>query len=215
MTENSFTQYDILRAKEAFSLWQAEENSSVDEYLLRERREELQRLVKKVIKNELDERDRLLVLLHWYKGKTKDEIAVLIGQDRSTVYRRFEKINDVIYEKLKYAIEYRFGNDFSQKAYLLIKKDVSANCKANALESIGERLVRLRQEQYLSKDEVAALTGISKARLSEIEKSGKEITMIELKKLSSFFRVTSDYIVFGKERLLRDRKTGKPTLVAI
>lgn len=49
-------------------------------------------------------------------------------------------------------------------------------------------------------------------RLSLIEKSGKEITMIELKKLASFFRVSSDYIVFGKNRVLRDEKTGKPVL---
>lgn len=214
MVENSFTQIDRLKAQEAFLLWQAEENGEVDEYILRERRRELHRLVKKVIKNELDEKDRLIVSLHWYKGYSKDEIAKIVGANRSTVFRRFEKINEIIYEKLKYALEYRYGDDFSQKAMLLVKKDISSKYGMRSLESIGERLNRLREEQYLSKDEVAALTGIDSKRLAEIEKSGKEITMAELKKLASFFKVSSDYIVFGKERILRDRITGKPTLVA-
>ena len=207
---NSFTKYDYLKAHEALSLWQAEECQDVEDYLLRERKAELCRLVRKVVKNELDERDRLLVSLHWYKGKSKQEIAELVGVDRSTVFRRFEKINDVIYEKLKYALEYRYGDDFSKKAMLLVKKDVSSSGKLHELESIGERLLRLRESQFLSRDEVAALTGISISRLKTIEKSGKEITMCELKKLSSFFRVTSDYIIFGKERILRDDETGRP-----
>lgn len=215
LSENSFTKFDRLKAQEAFSIWKAEENRDVDEYILRKRKEELHRLVKKVVENELDEKDRLLVLLHWYKGKPKEEIAEIVGSDRSTIYRRFEKINDVIYEKLKYAIEYRYGDDFSSKAMLLIKKDVSSKQGINGLESIGERLFRLRNEQYLSKSDVGSLTGIRPERLSVIEKSGKEITMAELKKLSSFFRVTSDYILFGKDRILRDRETGKPVLVAI
>ncbi len=82
-------------------LWQAEENGDVDEYILRERRRELHRLVKKVIKNELDEKDRLIVSLHWYKGYSKEEIAEIVGANRSTIFRRFEKINEIIYEKLK------------------------------------------------------------------------------------------------------------------
>ena len=216
MAENSFTQLDRLKAQEAFLLWQAEENCDIDEYILRERKQELHRLVKKVIKNELDERDRLLVSLHWYKGKSKEEIASIIGINRSTVFRRFEKINEIIYEKLKYALEYRYGDDFSQKAMLLVKKDISSKYGGmHGLESIGERLNRLRKEQYLSKDEVAKFTGIEAGRLTDIEKSGKEITMTELKKLAAFFKVSSDYIIFGKDRILRDRTTGKPTLVAI
>lgn len=168
--------------------------------------------MKKVIKNELSERDRLLVSLHWYKGKSKQEIAELTGLDRSTVFRRFEKINNTIYEKLKYAIEYRYGDSFSSSALLLIKKDVSSLGGQKSLESIGERLLRLREEQYLSKQDVSRFTGIALSRLSLIEKSGKEVTMEELKKLSAFFRVSSDYILFGRNRVLRDEATGRPVV---
>ncbi len=215
MSENSFTKMDRLKAQEAFSLWKAKEDCDIDEYILRERKEELHRLVKKVIKNELCEKDRRIVVLHWYEGKTKEEIAEIVGSDRSTIFRRIEKINEIIYEKLKYAIEYRYGDDFSNKAMLLIKKDISSKQELNRLESIGDRLLKLRSEQYLSKQDVASLTGINVERISRIEKSGREITMSELKKLSAFFHVTSDYILFGKDRIIRDGKTGRPVLVAI
>lgn len=168
-----------------------------------------------MVKNELCEKDRLLVSLHWYKGKSKEEIAKIIGVDRSTVFRRFDKINDIIYEKLKYAIEYRYGDDFSSKAMMLIKKDVSSLGTLRELESIGNRILRLRREQYLSRKDVSECTGIGEERLALIEKSGKEITMVELKKLSAFFKVSSDYIVFGKDRILRDGDTGKPKTVAV
>lgn len=212
MAQNSFTKIEAISAKEAFAAWQVQESGEIEDYILRNRRRELQELVKKVIKNELCEKDRILVSLHWYKGKSKEEIAKILNVDRSTVFRRFEKINDIIYEKLKYAIEYRYGDDFSSKAMMLIKKDVSSAGTLRELESIGSRLMRLRKEQYLSKKDVCRFTGIGEERLSLIEKSGKEITMIELKKLASFFRVSSDYIVFGKNRVLRDEKTGKPVL---
>ena len=89
-------QIESISAKEAFDVWQAQQNIDIDDYILRRRRRELNELVRKVIKNELCEKDRLLVALHWYKGKSKDEIADIMGIDRSTVFRRFDKINDII-----------------------------------------------------------------------------------------------------------------------
>ena len=72
LTQNSFTQIESISAKEAFAVWQAQQNIDIDDYILRRRRRELNELVRKVIKNELCEKDRLLVALHWYKGKSKD-----------------------------------------------------------------------------------------------------------------------------------------------
>ena len=212
MEKNSFTSFDYARAKKAFSAWKAQEGADLEDYITHERLRELQALIQKVIKNELSERDRLLVSLHWYKGKSKQEIAELTGLDRSTVFRRFEKINAVIYEKLKYALEYRYGDDFSSSAMLLIKRDVSSAGKIGGLESIGERLLRLREEQCLSKEDVSRYTAIPLRRLSIIEKRGREITLVELKKLASFFRVSSDYIIFGRNRVLRSEETGEPTV---
>ena len=48
---NSFTTADYENASLAFSLWQGTQHETVDEYLLRKRKIELNCLVKKVIKN--------------------------------------------------------------------------------------------------------------------------------------------------------------------
>ena len=212
MEKNSFTSLDYNKAKNAFSAWNVSRCADIDDYVMHDRMRELRNLVKKVIKNELSQKDQLLVSLHWYKGKSKQEIAELTGLDRSTVFRRFEKINSIIYEKLKYALEYRYGDEFSSNAMLLIKRDVSSKAKIGGLESIGGRILRLREEQCLSKEEVSNYTAIPLRRLEIIEKRGNEITMLELKKLASFFRVSSDYIIFGSERVLRNEETGEPAV---
>lgn len=194
--KNSFTVTDYLDAKESFIRWQGKVNESVDEYLLRQRKAELNELVKEVIKNELSDHQKTIVNLRWYQNLTPSEIAQRLGLDRSTVSRQLDKINTIIYEKLKYAIEYRYGKSYSNKAKLIIKNGDAYTCTVKSSE-ISARVKGLRTEQCLSLSEVSELTGITSPRLCEIEKSGNKMTMPELKKLSVFYRCTSDYILFG------------------
>ena len=119
--ENSFYKSDYENAKEAFSKWQSKQHESIDDYLMRKRKVELLSLVREVIENELEETDKDIVRFHWYLGKSITETAELIGSSRSSVSRRLDKINDIIYEKLKYALHYRYGKDFSASARLIIK----------------------------------------------------------------------------------------------
>ena len=197
MAKNNPDLFDYWQTVNTFSDVYYTEKRVADNYLMRKRKAELCALVQKVIKNELSEQDRLLVRLHWYKGKSKEEIAELVGLDRSNIYRRFEKINEIIYEKLKYAIEYRYDADFAAKAKVLIKTDIKQSLLSSPTEKIGERLAALRKNQFLSVKELSELTSISIKRLEELEKHGKEMTMIELKKISSAFGVSTDYIIFG------------------
>lgn len=208
--ENSFDVSDILSAKEVFSRWQAENAQEIEDYVIRQRKAELNELVRQAINNELCRQDRLLVRLHWYKGLSKEEISEITGLSRSAVYRRFEKINNTIYEKLKYAIEYRYGRNCCQAAKVIIKQNTTCPSGFGALSEIGKRLFRLRESQILTQKEVGMLTGIGEKRLDEIEKDGKDATMLEVKKLASFYKVSSDYIIFGKQRTLRDPVTGMP-----
>lgn len=197
MAITSFDLYDYWQMVNTFGDIYQKEKRVVNNYILRQRKAELCALVQKVINNELCEQDRLLVRLHWYKGKTKDEIADLVNLDRSTVFRHFERINETIYEKLKYAIEYRYGNDFSSAAKALISTDIKNSLLANPVEKIGERLAVLRKSQFLSFDELSELTSIKEKRLEALEQSGKEMSVVELKKLSAVFGVSTDYIIFG------------------
>lgn len=209
MTENSFKAYDYEMAQKSFRIWQAEQAKEIDDYLLRQRKSDLNKLIKRVIENELDEKDQTLVKLSWYEGMSKDQIAQMLGVSRSSVFRRLEKITEVIYEKLKYAVEYRYGSKEFCTAPVLVKSCV-VSVSHDSLNSIGGRLKQLRTTQYLSASDVAASTGIGIRRIREIEKSGKSITMLELKKLAVFYRVQTDYILFGSRRVLRDPLTGMP-----
>ena len=110
---NSFNKSDYENAQLAFSLWQSKQQETIDEYLMRKRKIELNCLVRQVIENELCAIDKTIVQLHWYRGKTVNETAEAIGIDRSNISRRLDKINDIIYDKLKYAIQYRYGKDYS------------------------------------------------------------------------------------------------------
>lgn len=198
---NSFSNTDYINAREAFIKWQGNIDETVDSYMLRQRKRELQQLVRKVIENELSDCDKTIVSMKWYRNMTTSEISEKLGIDRSTVSRHLEKINNTVYEKLKYAIEYRYGKNFSKQSELIIKSGDAYCCSLNA-DEISERLKNLRTLNCLSISEVSELTGIKEKRLSELEKEGSSMNMTELKKLTVLFRCSSDYLIFGK-------RTGK------
>ena len=207
-SDNSFTLQERRDSQEAFALWQAQINETVDAYTLRKRKSELYALVRRIIKNELDPRQQEIVRLHWYEEKSLNEIAEILGIDRSTMYRIDKRINEIIYDKLKYAIEYRFGKSFSDSAPLIIKSNPSACCPVDG-KDIAHRLRDLRLRQSLDTRDVATVTGINKSRLDFIENQGEQITAYELSKLTKLFGTTSDYIIFGK----RDCCTGRSDAV--
>ena len=194
---NSFTSSDYINAKESFINWQGKISESVDSYILRQRKAELRELVKRVVKNELSDYDRIIVNLRWYENYTTAEIAEKLGVDRSTVTRHLDKINNIIYDKLKYAIEYRYGRSYSDTAKLIIKSSDAYTCTVKSNE-VSDRLMNLRNKQCLTLDDVSSLTGIDSKRLSELEKQGGKMTMTELKKLCTFYHCSSDYLLFGK-----------------
>ncbi len=196
-SDNSFTLQERRDSREAFALWQAEANETVDAYTLRKRKAELYALVRRIIKDELEPRQQEIVRLHWYEGKSLIEIADILGIDKSYIYRIDKKINEIIYDKLKYAIEYRFGKNFSDNAPLLIKSNPAA-CYPVEGKDISHRLRNLRLRQCLDTKDVEKATGINASRLDFIESKGEQITAYELSRLTRLFGTTSDYIIFGR-----------------
>ena len=195
--ETNFTACEIEEAKQAFSAWQSKAAETIDEYTLRKRKAELYALVRTVIKNELDESQQELVRLHWYEGRTLIEISKIMNLDKSTLCRKEKKINSIIYEKLKYAMEYRYGKSFDQTAQLVIKSRNPVCCPVDG-NSIAERLKNLRLRQSLDAKDIANASGISQSRIELIEKHGGQITAEELTRLCKLYGTTSDYIIFGK-----------------
>lgn len=70
---------------------------------------EFSSLLRRAIHNELSEADAEILNMYFFKGYTQTEIAKVFGVNCSTISRRINKSLDVLYEKLKYAAEYRFG----------------------------------------------------------------------------------------------------------
>lgn len=205
--ETVFTRQEQLEAREAFSCWQSKKAEEIDEYTLRKRKEELYALVRKVIKNELDPSMQEFVRLYWYEGKSLQEISALMKLDKSTLSRKEKKINDIIYDKLKYAVEYRYGRSFSETARLIIKSRSAVCCPCDG-GSISQRVRNLRLRQSLGERDIALATGIVEERIRLIEKSGEQATADELSRIAELFGVTSDYIIFGNKG--GNRNENKP-----
>ncbi len=197
--QNSFQQADIEGAKSAFRYWQSTKYETIDEYLLRKRKVELNCLVNRVIESELTEKDKNLVKLHWYEGKNVTETAKVLGLERSAVSRRLDKINEIIYDKLKYAIEYRYGKDYSSSVKMIIKNKDALCLISEDFESPAGRIKNLRQRQGFSLEETEIMTGIGKKKLESIENGERELSVSDIIRFATAFKTSGDYIIFGKK----------------
>lgn len=159
----------------------------------------LDRLVRRVIREELNEQDRLLVRLHWYQGKSVEELAALIGMDRSTVYRKIERIHKTIYDSLKYAVDYHFDVPFSEQAKQTLRDAGQNTFAIEALDCVGARIAQLRRNKELSLDDVYRAAGIPPARMCEIEADGRQMMMTELSRLVKLFSVDVTTLLFGTD----------------
>ena len=197
---NSFSQADYENAQLAFSLWQGTQQETIDEYMMRKRKIELHNLVRLVIENELTDTDKAIVQLHWFKQKNINEVAQHIGLDRSNVSRRLDKINDIIYDKLKYALQYRYGKDYSASARLIIKNKDALCIVSDAEDTVAQRIKNLRLRQGMTLKDTQDMTGIRESRLQDIEKGKCQATVEDIRLIATAFKTSGDYIIFGKKK---------------
>ena len=197
---NTFYKSDYENAQLAFSLWQGKQHETLDEYMLRKRKIELNCLVREVIENELSDTDKIIVQLHWYDNKTINQIAEIIGIDRSNVSRRLDKINGIIYDKLKYALQYRYGKDYSASVRVIIKNKDALFVVSGSQNSIEERIRNLRLTQCMSIIDASDMTGISEKHLRDIENGTVKATAEDVRLIATAFKTSGDYIIFGKKK---------------
>ena len=195
MTKTSFDLYDYWQTVNTFSHIYEDDKPRFDALMMRMRKAELCALLHRVIRNELNEQDRLLIRMHWYQGKTAEEIAAILELDRSSVYRRIERITNTLFEKLKYAVSYRYDNDFSQSAAKLMQKDLCTELQAR--ENEPATLRKYRKGMFLTKEELASLLGLSASRIAELERDTACMTVGELRKFTALFGVSADTLLFG------------------
>lgn len=195
MTKSSFDLYDYWQTVNAFGNIYAGEKSRFDELMMRKRKAELCALLQKVIQNELGEQDRLLIRLHWYQGKNAQELAETLQLDRSSVYRRIERITNTLFEKMKYALSYRYDNDFAQTAAHLLGSDL--NKELQNQQSAGGTLKRCRKRMCLSTQELGALLGLPDSRITLLETDADTMTVGELRKFMNLYGLSADSLLFG------------------
>ena len=87
----------------AFEMWQREDYDN-------ERDDEaFKKIVKRVIQNELNEKEKKIINLYYYDRLTQEEIAKLSNVNVSVVCRQLKRIRRKLYGFLKYAAELYYG----------------------------------------------------------------------------------------------------------
>jgi predicted nucleic acid-binding Zn-ribbon protein/DNA-binding XRE family transcriptional regulator len=126
------------------------------------------------------------------------ETAKKLGMDRSTVHRHFTSINETVYEKLKYAVDVIYAGEKKQEFNIFDKRN-SSQCSHINSEKIARRLKALREEQFMTVEMLSEKIGISPDRIIAAEARGGVLTMAELKRLISYYKVSCNYIIFGTD----------------
>ena len=62
---------------------------------------------------------------------------------------------------------------------------------------VGTRIRKLRQAQHDSQEKLAQALNVSRELISKIESGGQYPSVIVLARLSEYFSIPSDYILFG------------------
>lgn len=168
------------------------------EYAWRKRDVDMAILLEKAIVNELTETERNAVTDHWYNNETITQIAEKRQVSPSAVKRTLSRAQEKLERVLGYAVCYqRMQNNESIVPLVLGRARVIASARNVAGSTTGDRIIRLRQSQNLTREILAPALDISVKRLGKLEDdalpTGKELTA-----LSSFFNVTADFILKGE-----------------
>lgn len=97
---------------ENFEFADASEINSAMGFLVINKRSSLEKTVKSIIKNELDETERAVIKLYYYNGLDTLSISEMCNLSRSSVYRNLKSGLRKIENSIKYVLEY---DGFSSK----------------------------------------------------------------------------------------------------
>ena len=97
--------YHFLCEKSAFENWQREQ-SELPEEILERRKQALNKVIKEVIDNELNEQEQVLAEMFWYNGIKQRKICSLLGLTPSYVSRHLQDIQKKVYRYMKYVVKY-------------------------------------------------------------------------------------------------------------
>jgi len=109
----------------------------------------------------------------WIVSKEKVDIDQLFENHNVTGYVHYDNIKNVL-NSIKTAVKI---------------------CELTRKETFGDRLKKLREENYLKQSDLAKIVGLSRSIISSYELSSSEPNIERIKFLAKYFKVTVDYLL--------------------
>lgn len=195
------SQEDIECIKHSYSSWELSQNESPIDFIEKKKSIDLVYLLNDVIETELNNDEKYIVKLFYFQGKPISKIANELGLHRSTACRKLDTINNKIYKSLKYAVMYKYQHKNADIIPLAIRETFTlCAIKASSPNSIGGRILKLRTLAMISIECLSNCLNISCSRLQALETGHCDITTNEVVFISSFFNVSTDYLLTGKTK---------------
>ena len=193
------TSDEIAAAQLSYLNWERSEAEEMAEYVSRRRTVELADLISEIIDNDLNVSQREVIKKYWYEKKSIPRISKETHQNKSSVSRTLDNAYKKIEVLLRYAVMYQYNIKQTDFLPAAVREAFMFEGKRHFKpEKLGERLTLLRNRENMSIDLLSRSTGIFHMRLEDFERGLQLPTAEELVKLSSYFGVTSDYILKGE-----------------
>ncbi|MBO5230103.1 MAG: transcriptional regulator [Clostridia bacterium] len=155
-------------------------------------------LLERAINRELSETERETVVDRWFNSLTQTQISRKRGISPAAVKNTLDRAQEKLERVLSYVVCYQQNvADESIIPLALGRARVIAAARNASGGTSGDRLLRLRQSQSMSRQSLNAATGISLSRIEHLE-NGDLPKTDELLALSEFFDVTVDFILKGE-----------------
>lgn len=168
------------------------------EYAWRKREVDMAALLERAIKIELSKPERETIIEYWYNSLSVSQIASKRGVTSAAIKSTLDRAQEKLEKVLSYAVMYQQDiGKLSIVPLVLSRARVIAAAKNASGGSLGDRLLRLRQSQSLSKKSVSKVIGIKQSRLDSLEK-GVMPACDELIALSNFYGISTDYLLKGE-----------------
>lgn len=200
-----YTQQDIspsadeaAMASLAYSRWERAQAESMAEYIYRRRTVDLSVLADAVIQNELTDKEREVITLHFFDRLSLSQIAEKLSINRATVSRTLERAQERIRQYLQYVVQYQYNLKNVTFLPLAVREAmVTAAARHRTTGSFAQRLVRARECEHISCAQLAQITQIAPERLARLESGDALPDADELLRIACFFGVTTDMLLKG------------------
>lgn len=171
---------------------------SPDEYMERKRNRDMQKLVRLVMKNELEGRKGDVFSRVFFYGEKFSDIAEEMNISLSAVYKYYDSAVRIISDSLKYVLLYQDIAEQDIMMPLQRMRDSAFLSSGRAYNcAFPMRLSRLMERENIDKDKLCSSLMLDRNRFGKIFVGKLEPVAGEIVLISGFFGVSTDYILKG------------------